>query len=85
MLYTFLVEYYVWLSIALLCITYFTRKRKPTLRTTLLYSYGLIASLGFLLDFQWVSGVIFGLLLVEVGSLYRAFVNEKLIKNESKL
>ncbi|MFT2109667.1 hypothetical protein [Marinomonas sp. 2405UD68-3] len=77
MLYTFLVEYYVWLSVALLCVTFFARKTKPALRSTFLYSYALIASLGFLLDLQWVSGVLFGLLLVEIGRPYRTFINEK--------
>jgi len=78
MLYTILVNYYVEFSIALLIITFFFRRKKPELRTKLLYLYGLIASLGFLLDLQWVSGVVFGFILLEFGSVYRQYVDIKL-------
>ncbi|WP_191602893.1 hypothetical protein [Marinomonas algicola] len=78
MLYTILVNYYVEFSIALLIITFFFRRKNTELRTKLLYLYGLIASLGFLLDLQWVSGVVFGFILLELGSVYRQYVDIKL-------
>jgi hypothetical protein len=75
MLYTILVNYYVEFSVILLIMTFFFRRKKPELRTKLLYFYGLVASLGFLLDLQWVSGVIFGFILIELGGVYRRYVD----------
>ncbi|MBJ7539139.1 hypothetical protein [Marinomonas transparens] len=77
MLYTILVEYYVWFSLLLLAITWWARRANPKLRTNLLYGYGLIAALGFLLSFDWVAGVIFGLLVLEFGRLFKAWLDKK--------
>lgn len=77
MLYPILVEYYVWFSLLLLAVTWFTRQSKPKTRTNLIYGYGMIATLGFVLAFDWVAGVIFGLIVLELGRLLRAWLNKK--------
>lgn len=83
MLYTILVNYYVEFSVALLIMTFFFRRKKPALRSRLLYLYGLVASVGFLLDLQWMSGVIFGFMLIELGGGYRQYVDIK-FNNKAK-
>lgn len=77
MLYPMLVEYYVWFSLLLLGVTWFARRATPTLRTNLFYGYGIIAALGFVLGLDWVAGVIFGLLVLELGRLFKAWLNKK--------
>ena len=77
MLYPILVEYYVWFSILLLAVTWFARQAKPTTRTNLMYGYGMIAALGFVLGLDWVAGIIFGLLVLEVGRLFKAWLDKK--------
>lgn len=77
MLYPILVEYYVWFSLLLLAITWFTRQSKPKTRTNFMYGYGMIAVLGFVLAFNWVAGIIFGLIVLELGRLFRAWLNKK--------
>ncbi|MCZ2722857.1 hypothetical protein O1D97_14880 [Marinomonas sp. 15G1-11] len=83
MLYTFFVEHYVELSIALLIMTFFLRRHKPLTRSKLLYFYGLVASVGFLLDIESIAGVILGFMLIELGSLYRNYVDTN-IKNKAR-
>ena len=77
MLYPILVEYYVWFSILLLGVTWFARQAKPKTRTNLMYGYGMIAALGFVLGLDWVAGVIFGLLVLELGRLFKAWLDKK--------
>ncbi|WP_111639309.1 hypothetical protein [Marinomonas shanghaiensis] len=77
MLYPILVEYYVWFSLLLLAVTWFARQSKPATRTNLMYGYGMIATLGFVLGFDWVAGIIFGLLVLEVGRLFKAWLDKK--------
>ncbi|UTW00811.1 hypothetical protein KDW99_06710 [Marinomonas rhizomae] len=77
MLYPILVEYYVWFSILLLGVTWFARQTKPATRTNLMYGYGMIAALGFVLGLDWVAGVIFGLLVLELGRLFKAWLDKK--------
>ena len=85
MLYPILVEYYVWFSILLLGVTWFARQSKPSTRTNLFYGYGMIAALGFVLGLDWVAGIIFGLLVLEVGRLFKAWLDKKesQLKNKS--
>ena len=77
MLYPILVEYYVWFGLALLCLTWFTRQHTPKARTNFLYGYGLIMVVGFLLALDWVAGVIFGLIVLEVGRTFKQWLNKK--------
>lgn len=84
MLYPILVEYYVWFSILLLGVTWFARQSKPSMRTNLFYGYGMIAALGFVLGLDWVAGVIFGLLVLEVGRLFKAWLDKKQSQLKSK-
>ncbi|MCB5161323.1 hypothetical protein [Marinomonas algarum] len=77
MLYPMLVEHYVWFSLLLLGVTWFTRQSKPATRTNLLYGYGMIAVLGFVLAFDWVAGIIFGLLVLELGRVLKTWLNKK--------
>ncbi|TDO98726.1 hypothetical protein [Marinomonas balearica] len=77
MLYPILVEYYLWFCFALLGITWVTRKNNVKLRQNLLYLYGMISALGFLLDFDWVAGVIFGLIVLEVGKVFKVWLDQK--------
>ena len=77
MLYPILLENYVWFSLALLCITWFTRQRKPKVRTNLLYGYGMIAVIGFLLALDWMAGVVFGLIVLELGRSLKMWLNKK--------
>ncbi len=77
MLYPILVEYYVYFGLLLLGVTWFARQAKPSLRTNLFYGYGMIVALGFLLSLDWVAGVIFGLLVLELGRLFKAWLDKK--------
>ena len=77
MLYPILVEYYVWFCLLLLGVTWFTRQSKPTTRTNLLYGYGILAALGFVLGFDWMAGVVFGLLVLELGRVFKAWLDKK--------
>ncbi|REG84321.1 hypothetical protein [Marinomonas pollencensis] len=77
MLYPILVEYYVWFGLALLCLTWFTRQHTPTARSRFMYGYSLIMVLGFLLALDWVAGVIFGLIVLEVGRTFKQWLNKK--------
>ncbi|RDL43943.1 hypothetical protein DN730_12240 [Marinomonas piezotolerans] len=77
MLYPILVEYYVWWCIALLVITWFTRVRTGQTRTNLMYFYGMLAAIGFLLDLDWMGGVIFGLIVLELGKKFKAWLDAK--------
>ncbi len=77
MLYPILVEYYVLWCIALLVITWFTRVHQGKVRTNLLYLYGMLGAVGFLLDFEWMGGVIFGLIVLEVGKKLKAWLDKK--------
>jgi len=72
-----LVEHYVWFSLFLLGVTWFARQSKPAKRTNRMYGYGMIATLGFLLGFDWVAGIIIGLLVLEVGRLFKAWLKKK--------
>jgi len=77
MLYPILVEYYVWFSLLLLGVTWFARQSKPATRTNLMYGYGMVAVLGFLLGLDWVAGIIFGLLVLEAGRVFKAWLDKK--------
>ncbi|TYL48273.1 hypothetical protein [Marinomonas sp. IMCC 4694] len=77
MLYPMLVEYYVWFGLLLLATTWFTRQSKPETRRNLMYGYGMIVVLGFLLGFDWVAGVIFGLLVLEIGRVFKGWLDKK--------
>lgn len=77
MLYPMLVEHYVWFSLLLLGITWYGRRAKPSTRTNLMYSYGMVATLGFLLGLDWVAGIVFGLLVLEAGRLFKAWLDKK--------
>ncbi|ADZ92314.1 hypothetical protein [Marinomonas mediterranea] len=77
MLYPILVEYYLWFCFALLGVTWITRKQHPKLRQNLLYLYGMISVLGFLLALDWVAGVIFGLIVLEVGKVFKQWLDKK--------
>lgn len=77
MLYPMLVEYYVWFGLLLLAVTWFTRQAKPETRRNLMYGYGMIVVLGFLLGFDWVAGVIFGLLVLELGRVFKGWLDKK--------
>ena len=72
-----LVEHYVLFSLLLLGVTWLARQSKPATRTNLMYGYGMIATLGFLLGFDWMAGIIFGLLVLEVGRLFKAWLDKK--------
>jgi hypothetical protein len=77
MLYPILVEYYVWFSLLLLSVTWFTRQAKPSTRTNLLYGYGILTTLGFVLAFDWMAGVVFGLLVLELGRVFKVWLDRK--------
>ncbi|GAB3484739.1 hypothetical protein [Marinomonas epiphytica] len=77
MLYPILVEYYLYFGILLLAITWLARKRKPELRLNLLYGYGMLIAIGFLLSLDWMGGVIFGLLVLEAGRVFKAWLDKK--------
>ncbi|MGB7392181.1 hypothetical protein [Marinomonas sp.] len=77
MLYPILVENYVWFGLALLCITWFTRQHKPKTRTNLMYGYGMLIVVGFLLALDWVAGVIFGLIVLELGRTFKQWLDKK--------
>lgn len=77
MLYPILLEYYLYFCFTLLAITWFGRAANPGLRKNLFYGYGLIAALGFLLALDWMGGVIFGLMLLELGRHLRSWLDKK--------
>lgn len=77
MLYPILVEYYVWWCIGLLVITWFTRVHQGQTRTNFLYAYAMLGAVGFLLDFEWMAGVIFGLIVLELGKVFKAWLDKK--------
>ncbi|TBR40935.1 hypothetical protein CBF23_011035 [Marinomonas agarivorans] len=77
MLYPILIEYYWYFAIGLLVTTWFCRQTTPETRKNLLYLYGFLASLGFLLAFDWMGGVIFGLLVLEWGRVLRGVLDRK--------
>lgn len=77
MLYTILVEYYVWFGLGLIVATWFTRQATPKLRTNLIYGYGMVVALGFVLGLDWVAGVIFGLLVLELGRVFKSWLDRK--------
>ncbi|OUR64145.1 hypothetical protein A9Q77_12170 [Marinomonas sp. 42_23_T18] len=77
MLYPILLDYYLYFCFALLAITWFGRGANPSLRTNLFYGYGLISALGFLLALDWMGGVIFGLILLELGRHLRRWLDKK--------
>ena len=77
MLYPILVEYYVWWCIALLVVTWFTRVHQGQTRTNFMYAYAMLGAIGFLLDFDWMGGVIFGLIVLEVGKKFKAWLDKK--------
>jgi len=77
MLYPILIEYYLFFCFGLLAITWFCRRQYPQTRQNLVYLYGFIAALGFLLALDWVAGIIFGLLILELGRVLRAFLDKK--------
>lgn len=77
MLYPILLEYYLYFCFALLAITWFSRAANPSLRTNLMYGYGLISALGFLLALDWMGGIIFGLILLELGRQLRRWLDKK--------
>lgn len=77
MLYPILEQYYVWFGLLLLIITWFTRQKTPAARKNYMYGYGLICVVGFLLGFKWVSGVIFGLIVLEVGRCFKGWLDKK--------
>ncbi|AEF54121.1 hypothetical protein [Marinomonas posidonica] len=77
MLYPILVEHYVWFGLLLLLVTWFTRKDKPETRSNFMYGYGMIVVLGFLLALDWVAGIMFGLLVLEVGRIFKAWLDRK--------
>jgi hypothetical protein len=77
MLYPILLDYYLYFCFALLAITWFSRAANPSLRTNLFYGYGLISALGFLLALDWMGGVIFGLILLELGRQLRRWLDNK--------
>ena len=72
-----LLEYYVFLSIALLLLTWLCRAASPKLRTNLLYLYGMLSTLGFLLALDWMAGVVFGLIVLELGKVFKAWLDKK--------
>ncbi|SBS30952.1 hypothetical protein MSP8887_01895 [Marinomonas spartinae] len=77
MLYPILEQYYVVFALLLLVITWFTRQKTPEARRNYLYGYALISVVGFLLGFKWVSGVIFGLIVLEVGRYFKRWLDKK--------
>jgi hypothetical protein len=81
MLYPILIEYYVWFCLALLLVTWIARSSTPESRTNFMYGYGLIGTLGFLLGLDWVGGIIFGLLVLELGRVFKRWLN----RQEAKL
>lgn len=81
MLYPILIEYYVWFCLALLLVTSIVRSSTPESRTNFMYGYGLIGTLGFLLGLDWVGGIIFGLLVLELGRVFKRWLN----RQEAKL
>jgi hypothetical protein len=42
-----------------------------------MYGYGMIAVLGFLLGLDWVAGIIFGLIVLEAGRVFKAWLDKK--------
>ena len=77
MLYPILVEYYVWWCIGLLVVTWFTRSGDLVGRRNRMYFYGMLAAIGFVLGFDWMGGVIFGLLVLEVGAVFKRWLDAK--------
>lgn len=77
MLYPILIEYYWYFAIGLLVTTWFCRHTTPETRRNLLYLYGLFIAIGFLLAFDWMAGVIFGLLVLEWGRILRRILDRK--------
>ena len=77
MLYPMLLEYYVFLSIALLILTWLCRAPSPQLRTNLLYLYGMLSTLGFLLALDWMAGIVFGLIVLELGKVFKMWLDKK--------
>lgn len=77
MLYPILVEYYIWFSLFLLGVTWFTRQSTPEKRTNFMYGYGMIATLGFLLSLDWVAGIVFGLIVLELGRSLKRYLDKK--------
>lgn len=77
MLYPILVEYYLYFGILLLAITWVTRKSKPAQRQNFLYGYGMLIALGFLLSQDWMAGVLFGLLVLELGRVFKFWLDKK--------
>lgn len=77
MLYPILVEHYIWFSLLLLAATWGARKETPNSRRNYIYGYGMLSTLGFVLAFDWVAGVIFGLLCLEVGRILKDWLNKQ--------
>lgn len=77
MLYPILTENYLYICGLLLLVTWFCRRSNPESRKNMLYLYGFIAAIGFLLAFDWMAGVIFGLLILELGRVLRRFLDKK--------
>lgn len=84
MLYPLLVEYYLFFVLALFIATWFARRATPPTRRTLLFVYGVISLLGFTGMLDWLAGVVFGLLVLELGRSLRAVLDKKLSDLESK-
>ena len=77
MLYPILVEYYVWFSSALLCITWCAHQHKLKTRTNLMCVYSIFCLVGFFLALHWMAGVVFGLIVLEIGRLFKMWVDKK--------
>lgn len=77
MLYPILVEYYLYFGFLLLLTTFIARKDEGESRTNLLYLYGMIIALGFLLSLDWMAGVVFGCLVLEVGRTGKRWLDKK--------
>jgi hypothetical protein len=77
MLYPILVEYYIWFGLVLIATTWFTRQSTPATRSNLIYGYGIVVALGFVLGLDWVAGVIFGLLVLELGRVFKVWLDRK--------
>ncbi len=77
MLYPILIEHYVWFGLLLLGVTWFTRQATPKIRTNLIYGYGMLVALGFVLALDWMAGVVFGLLVLELGKVLKRWLDNK--------
>lgn len=77
MLYPILIEYYVWFGLLLIGATWFTRQANPKTRTNLIYGYGMLVALGFVLALDWMAGVVFGLLILEFGRVFKSWLDKK--------